>query len=403
MKDKVKILLCNAEYPPFAGGGGIYTHLLAEGIVRVLPNSQVIVYAGTPEESFDGKLRKVGKGLMVFYSRKLWGLDYGKESFLEVVKEFEEITTLFEPDIIHSHHTMECLIGGIVAAKRRIPFVVTIQKAPVPDVIQLKHNPAWTAVYFCYTHMPYQGVIATSNIYKNQALELGAKEPIKRIYYGINLSQFKADPEKRIKTRSRLNISEKEVLILCPSRIDERKGIDVLIESAKEFLHKHENVKVIVAGHRNPKVEDYYNTLTYMINAYDLDSRIQLGVNENIFDRMPELYNAADICVLPSLREGLGISIIEAMSCGVPVISTQTVGVDELVRNDETGILVPPGDPNSLSQAVEELINNKERRAFFANNALNFLKDGNFDYRNMAEQHIDFYKEILLKFKNERS
>lgn len=189
----MKILLCNGEYPPFAGGGGVYTALLARGLAKHSTDTQVIVYAGSPDPAYDKRLDRLGPNQVIYYSKKLWELDYGGSSFLDVVQDFEEVIKLFKPDLIHVHHTMECLLVGMVADKHKIPFIITIQKSPVPDIEDLK-KPSWTAVRFAYLHLPYAGVVATSKAYEEQAIITGSIKYFTLRHSGHVLLENSASP-----------------------------------------------------------------------------------------------------------------------------------------------------------------------------------------------------------------
>jgi glycosyltransferase involved in cell wall biosynthesis len=289
---------------------------------------------------------------------------------------------------------MECLIAGMVAVKHNIPFVMTIQKSPVPDEGQLKQS-NWTAVQFCYRHIPCVGVIATSEVYARQARQLGAQEPIKRIYYGIDLRQFRLDPRARDQMRQELGVAPATTVVLCPSRIDDRKGIDVLIKATKNVIEAVPDLRVIVAGRRGPEVERWYQFLAGLVRGYGLEGIVSLGAKENAFDQMARLYSAADICTLPSLREGLGLSVIEAMSTGVPVIATNTVGIDELIVDGENGVMVPVNDPEALANAIVRLARDPDLRRSFSERAISFAKTKGFDYETMAREHISFYSSLL--------
>lgn len=235
-----------------------------------------------------------------------------------------------------------------------------------------------------------------SQVFNAPINKLGAKPPIRRIYYGINVRQFRRDPNKGMQIRRELKVQEDEMLVLCPSRIDFRKGIDVLIEATKQMIDKTERrLKVIVAGRKAPSAEEWYQFLLGLIKGYSLGSVVQLSVAKNAFEDMAGLYAAADICVMPSLREGLGISIIEAMATGVPVIASNTIGVDELVRDGVNGVLVPVGDSSALADAILRLAEDPAMRARLSEGAAGFISENKLDYDSMAKAHIEFYSEIL--------
>lgn len=71
---------------------------------------------------------------------------------------------------------------------------------------------------------------------------------------------------------------------------------------------------------------------------------------------MPQLYNAAEVCVLPSRVEGLGMAVLEALACARPMVATATRGIDEIITDSTSGLLVPYGDPAAIAATVVRLL-----------------------------------------------
>ncbi len=109
---------------------------------------------------------------------------------------------------------------------------------------------------------------------------------------------------------------------------------------------------------------------------------------------VPELLQAMDVFVLPSLGEGISNTVLEAMACGLPVIATAVGGNLELVRDGDNGALVPVGDPDALAARLGELLNDEARRARAANNALQFVQD-HFHWENTVRKYQYVYDNLL--------
>lgn len=135
------------------------------------------------------------------------------------------------------------------------------------------------------------------------------------------------------------------------------------------------------------------------MKEYRLDSIVTIGAEQNTFGRMAELYAAADICVLPSLREGLGLSLLEAMATHVPVITTNTVGVTEIVKDKHNGLVIPVSNPQALAEAITTLIRDPGQCKRLAAAAVDFIEQQGFTYQAMALSHMAFYREILADAK----
>jgi len=85
--------------------------------------------------------------------------------------------------------------------------------------------------------------------------------------------------------------------------------------------------------------------------------------------RMPEFWNSVDVAVVPSLYEPFGLVALEAMACGVPVVATAVGGLKEIVQDEESGLLVQPGDPESLAQGLTTLLTDEPLRRHLATGA----------------------------------
>ncbi len=148
------------------------------------------------------------------------------------------------------------------------------------------------------------------------------------------------------------------VLIGCVSALEASKGVAVLIEAARRLLPQQESTAVLVIG-------DGRDADALRSDAAGMERLTFTGFVPNVEDYLA----AMDICVLPSLREGLGSVILEAMAQGVPVIASDTGGIPELVVDDVTGLLVPPGDPHALAARLAELAGDPVRRSRLADEA----------------------------------
>lgn len=150
-----------------------------------------------------------------------------------------------------------------------------------------------------------------------------------------------------------------------------KKGILYLLKAFKELAV--ENVDLVLVGDTKQE-SGYYRQILKYIDENELIKRI------NIMGSMPseelhEQYSRADIFVLPSLNEGYGMVLLEAMYHKLPVVATAVGGIPELVKDGFSGILVPPRDSTRMAIAVKRLINDKDLRARFAQNAYNSNMD----------------------------
>jgi glycosyltransferase involved in cell wall biosynthesis len=122
----------------------------------------------------------------------------------------------------------------------------------------------------------------------------------------------------------------------------------------------------------------------------DQDIRVLGNVQEG---NMPDLYCAGDIFVFPSLKEGWGLVVLEAMASGVPVIASDIEPLTEYLKDSENAILITPMDHEALAQQMIWVLENKNLREKLATNGLKTAKS--YSWRNTALMHSEFYNRIL--------
>lgn len=185
-------------------------------------------------------------------------------------------------------------------------------------------------------------------------------------------------------------IKKEKIELLYVGRFEEEKGIKPLLNAIKILSVKNNNFQLSMIGDGLLKT-----WITNFIEVNKLKNVKLLGIYSH--DEMPRFYNMADIFILPSYTEGSPASLIEAMSCGTASIATSVGMCKKFIKNGKNGILIPPGDPYKISEAVEKLMNN--------NNLLETIsKNGRISVqkysKNYAKIHKYVYEKILNQFLN---
>jgi len=155
-------------------------------------------------------------------------------------------------------------------------------------------------------------------------------------------------PEARRRTRHALGIHEDSPAIGAIGDVTPRKGLLYLVRAMPQILAAVPQTRLIVVG-RDDEKPDYVAKVKTAAQSLNVASRI---VWTGRRDDVPELLAALDLLVLPSLEESLPLSILEAMTAGLPVVATAVGGVPECVRHGQTGLLVPPAQSDALAEAV---------------------------------------------------
>jgi len=172
------------------------------------------------------------------------------------------------------------------------------------------------------------------------------------------------------------------------ARLSDVKGQDILVDAMSEVVKKVSNAKLILFGE---------GKLERMLR----DKVEVLGIGDSvIFDltinRPAECMSVLDIFVAPSRMEGLGLSIMEAQACGLPVIGSRVGGIPQIIEDNVTGVLVEPQDPKELADAIVKLLNDAELRKTLGANARIYAQD-NYSSDEMINKTIEVYEKNISR------
>lgn len=202
-------------------------------------------------------------------------------------------------------------------------------------------------------------LVCVSEKMRNHVIELVGPtlRPITVLHNAIDVDRFAPPVSTRQKKRCRrqLAVDEDVPLLLIAGHLQEIKGVHVAVEAAQILRERGEWFCLMFVGDGPMR-----SRLESQIHRYRLGEFVRLmGAVEH--DRIPVILKAADMLLMPSIpsyraEESFGLSAIEAMSSGLPVVASRTGGLAEIVRDRQTGLLVPPGDPELLAQAVRDIL-----------------------------------------------
>ena len=167
---------------------------------------------------------------------------------------------------------------------------------------------------------------------------------------GLNLERFQKEGRPRNEVRDELGVNEEDKLIVSVGELDDNKNHATVIKALR--LLENRNFKYLICG-----VGPNRDTLLKMAEDADMKDKVILaGYRSDI----PDILHAADLFVFPSFHEGLPVSALEAMACGLPLICSKIRGNVDIVKDGENGFLFEPEDDTSLVLQIERLINNQE-------------------------------------------
>jgi glycosyltransferase involved in cell wall biosynthesis len=191
--------------------------------------------------------------------------------------------------------------------------------------------------------------------------------------------------------RRELGLSADHLFILSVGRLDPQKGHPYLIEAMRRVLQEVPQARLVIVGGAQQASEEYVADLRTLAAAPGLAGKVTFtGERTDV----PQLMAACDVFALASLWEGFGLVFAEAMAASKPVVATNVSAIPEVVVHGETGILVPPGDPQALAEALIRLGRDPAERRRLGRNGYHRVRT-QFTAERMVDETMAVYREAL--------
>ena len=228
----------------------------------------------------------------------------------------------------------------------RVKMLLTLQEGD-----PLEHYAARAGALNFLHRMIFQRaniVQAISTFLAKWAKDMGAKSESVVIPNGVEVNRFasRISDAERHEMRNGFGFSDSDVVVVTVSRLHQKNAVDDLIRS---LASSPSNVKALIAGDGDER-----DALHAIAEKMNLRERVVFLGNKSQ-EELPAILQSADIFCRPSLSEGLGISFLEAMASGLPIIATPVGGIPDFLRDGETGVFCQPRDPASIARAVERI------------------------------------------------
>jgi len=260
-----------------------------------------------------------------------------------------------QPDLVHAHWVLpNGPLGALVAAVRRVPLVVSLHGSDV----YLPERHRWLRGVTAWTFRRAAAVTACSGDLARRAIALGVQaERVTVVPYGADRETFTpAGGEERARVRAEWGLAEGEAFILTVGRLVRKKGFGMLIRALPEVVAAAGPLRLLIAGQG-----DLRDELETLARELDVEDHVTfLGVVER--DRLPALFRACDVLAVPSVHDergnvdGLPNVLLEGMASGAAIVASDVAGIPQVIRPEETGLLVPEKDPAALAQALIRLL-----------------------------------------------
>ena len=231
----------------------------------------------------------------------------------------------------------------------------------------------------------FKEIYAVSKAVQNNLTQEGIQSKVK--YFGVDLKIFSKKENPKI--REKYNLSPSAFIILYAGRILREKGLDILPLLLKQLIKRdrmYSTIHFLLVGDGV-----YKNELINIIKKENLENNFHFGLSINDND-LVEYYSIADCFILPSMREGLGLSLLEAMSCSCATIASDLPGIRELITHTQDGILIPLDNELEYIRWISTFFSNKKLKQNLGSAARKMVEE-KFNFQN----HLDFFIKRFVK------
>lgn len=298
-------------------------------------------------------------------------------------------------DCVHSHTPIASIIARLAAKLAGVPIKIYtahgfyFHENMKPWAYKLGYSleKAWARLFTDY-------IFFVSEEDHELAVKNNFLDSARLIYSGNGVAILRFSPGlyERSHIRTDLGLNEHDIALIYVGRLVKEKGIEELLRAFESLKLKYPNLKLMLVG----------GTVTGDRQSYDLDERLlnmpkhisesvlRLGLREDI----PQMLCAADIFVLPSYREGLPVSVLEAMAMGKPVVATRIRGCREEVTHGSNGYLCNVKDSDDLAEKLDLLIDDEELRELYGNNSRSRF-EADFTEELVMERQLRVYRRLM--------
>lgn len=294
-------------------------------------------------------------------------------------------------DIVHSHFPKTGLLGMVAAWVARVPIRVhTFHGEVWATRTGLRRRAlrlldagvaALATKVLAVSRSQQQFLVAEGILKPGKSCVIGAGS-----ICGVDSARFRPDSDARQRVRKQLGISQSSKLILYVGRLNRDKGLFDLVQAFKLLSASEADVHLLLVGTE----ED-----VSFSQLQELCGSCQNRLHYVPFTNQPEHFMAAaDLFCLPSYREGFGMTIIEAASCGVPAVATRINGLVDAVEHGRTGLLVAPGQAPELCKALMQLLSDDVLREKMGGQA-RARASKLFPAQAIAAEMLSFYDTLI--------
>lgn len=360
----MRILFLASTFYPAIGGAETYALVLARGLGDLGDTVEVVTDMVPGEPETEVLAENVSVRRLHRYRTRFGTADtiLWEQMQFGLRPELLEAASTFAPDVVLSNSLDLCVPAKLTSITTGAPWVATFhEQAPEQEAMGV------ATLYLSYSLLQPDAVIAGSQLYLDRARRFGREDRCHLIYHGIDSDRFRP-LDSADEVRPRYGIPKDHALLVSAGRLKARKGFLDLIRAVGMLVETGRGVSLVIAGTLNSASTTYFDELKREVRVLGLDHLVHFDDSVS-HDRIPWLLGGSDIVVQASHEEGLGLSVIEAMSCGRPLVATRIPGHMEIIESEDQAVLVEPGSPDRLALAIAGLLDDAGRREALGANA----------------------------------
>lgn len=372
----MKILMLNYEFPPLGGGAGNANYYLLKEFSR-FKNLKIDLVTSSVSKL---KKEKFANNINIFYlnigkNKNKIHYQTNKDLLNYTFKSYRFAKELIKKNnysFIHAWFGIPC---GFIAMLLKKPYIVSLRGSDVP--FYNERFKILDKLFFKklsrFIWKRAKVIIANSEGLKKLAQKSALKQKIEVIYNGIDTNKFKPEKNKKI---------IKTLKIICVARLIKRKGINYLLEALGDL--KNEDFILTIIGDGKEK-----ESLKKLAKNLKIRNKVKF-LGSIPHQKIVKYYQENDLFILPSLNEGMSNTILEAMACGLPIITTNTGGSSELVCRN--GFIVSKTSVKELKEAIMEYI--KASSSLREHGIQSRKRAEEMSWQRISNEYLNIYQNI---------
>jgi D-inositol-3-phosphate glycosyltransferase len=391
-----------------SGGMNVYVRELAKVLGR--RGIEVDVFTRW-RERYDPQIQQLGENARVIHIESGPIGYWPKMAVYDHLDEFTEKLDRYVAregrsyDLIHSHYWLSASVARSLAARWAVPRIQMfhtlglVKREVMDEDIDGESDVRITIERQAVRESA--AIVAASEIERGELRDLYGADPatVQVIPCGVDPTLFR--PIRQADARERLGRDQCERIVLFVGRIEQIKGIDVLLRALGLLFFRRPDLRsdvclLVVGGALDPG-DDAPETekileLRRLVHEHRMEANVNF-VGSLDQETLALYYAAADVCAVPSLSESFGLVALEAMACGTPVVGTRVGGLQTLIEDGESGLLVPAGDYQALAEAIAQVLSDHRLRTHLAHGARDRAE--HFTWQSVGEKIVGLYDSVL--------